>query len=52
MQKVQRSVDKALSMKPKPRGFCAVVTLDVKNAFNTANWNTCTKLLIGDYLYT
>ena len=24
-------------MKPKPGGFCALVTLDVKNAFNTAN---------------
>ena len=25
-------------MKPKPGGLCAVVRLDVKNAFNTANW--------------
>ena len=38
VQVVQKSVDKAFSMKPKPGGFCAVVTLDVKNVFNTANW--------------
>ena len=38
VQEMQKSVDKAFSMKPKPGGFCAVVTLDVKNAFNTANW--------------
>ena len=38
VQEVQKSVDKALSMKPMPGGFCAVVTLDDKNAFNTANW--------------
>ena len=35
---MQRSVDKAFSMKAMPIGFCALVTLDVKNAFNTANW--------------
>ena len=38
VQEVQKSVGKAFSMKPKPQGFCALVTLDVKNAFNTANW--------------
>ena len=38
VQEVQKRVDKAFSMKPNPGGFCAVVTLDVKNAFNTANW--------------
>ena len=38
VQEVQKSVDKAFSMKPMPGGFCAIVTLDVKNAFNTANW--------------
>ena len=37
VQEVQKNVDNAFSMKPKPGGFCAVVTLDVKNAFNTAN---------------
>ena len=37
VHEVQKSVDKAFSMKPKPKGLCAVVTLDVKNAFNTAN---------------
>ena len=36
VQEVQKSVDKAFSMKPMPGSFCAVVTLDVKNAF-TAN---------------
>ena len=29
VQKVQKSVDKAFSMDPKPVGFCAIVTLDV-----------------------
>ena len=38
VQEVQKSVDKAFSIKPMPGGFCAIVTLDVKNAFNTANW--------------
>ena len=38
VQEVQKSIDKAFSMKPMPGDFCAVVTLDVKNAFNTANW--------------
>ena len=38
VQEVQKSVDKAFSMKPKPGGFCAVVTLDVNNVFNMANW--------------
>ena len=38
VQEVQKIVNKAFSMKPKLGGFCAVVTLDVKNAFNTANW--------------
>ena len=38
VQEVQKSLDKAFSMKPKPGGFCAVVTLDVKNSINTANW--------------
>ena len=38
VQEVQKSVDKAFSMKPKPRGFRDVVTLDVINALNTANW--------------
>ena len=38
VQEVQKSVDKAFSMKPMPGGFCVVVSLDVKNAFNTANW--------------
>ena len=37
VQEVKKRVDKAFSMKPKPGGFCDVVTLDVKNAFNTAN---------------
>ena len=36
VQEVQKSIDKAFSMKLMPGG--AVVTLDVKNAFNTANW--------------
>ena len=38
VQEVQKSVDKTFSVKPKPGGFCAVVTLDVKNSFNTAIW--------------
>ena len=38
VQEVQKSVDKAFSMKPMPGGFCAAVTLDLTNAFNTANW--------------
>ena len=37
VQEVQKRVDKAFSMKRNLGGFC-VVTLDVKNAFNTANW--------------
>ena len=38
VQEVQKSIDKAFSVKPMPGGFCALVTLNVKNAFNTANW--------------
>ena len=38
VQEVQKRVGNAFSMKSNPGGFCAVVTLDVKNAFNTANW--------------
>ena len=38
VQEVQKSVNKAFSMKPMLVGFCALVTLDVKNPFNTANW--------------
>ena len=38
VQEAQKSVEKAFSMKPKPGGFCAVVTLGVQNASNTANW--------------
>ena len=38
VREVQKRVDKAFSVKPNPGGFCTVVTLDVKNAFNTANW--------------
>ena len=38
VQEVQRSVDIAFFMKPKPGGFCTVVTLDVKYGLNTANW--------------
>ena len=38
VQEVQRSVDKAFSIEPMPGGFGAVVTLDIQNEFNTANW--------------
>ena len=38
VQEVQKSVGKAFSMEQMPGGFCAVVTLNVKNAFNTTNW--------------
>ena len=38
VQEVQKKVDKVFSIKPNPGGFCTVVTLNVKNAFNTANW--------------
>ena len=38
VQKVYKRVDKAFFMKRKPGGFCAVVILDKKTAYNTANW--------------
>ena len=38
VQEVQKRVNKAFTMKPKPGDFCAVIILDMKNAFITANW--------------
>lgn len=38
VQEVQKGVIEAFSMKPRPGGFCLIVTIDVKNAFNTASW--------------
>lgn len=45
-----------IAMEPKRRGnrFCAIVTLDVKNAFNSASWNAIAmslhRLRVPEYL--
>ena len=38
LKKVEERVSKALHELPSPGGFCAIIALDVKNAFNSASW--------------
>lgn len=38
LQKVQSTVEKVLEDHTKLGSFCAIVALDVKNAFNSASW--------------
>ena len=38
----------------KRKGFCALISIDIRNAFNTARWNICIKAMVRkkvpDYL--
>ena len=38
----------------KRKGFCALVSIEIRNAFNTARWNICTEAMmrkkVPDYL--
>ena len=38
LKKVEERVSEALHELPSPEGFCAIITLDVKNAFKSASW--------------
>ena len=38
VQEVQKKVTEAFNSKHRSGGFCAVITLDVKNAFNSVSW--------------
>ena len=38
LKKVEERVSEALHELPSPGGFCAIIALDVKNAFNSATW--------------
>ena len=45
---------KARSRTRKRDGFCALISIDIRNAFNTARWNICVKAMerkkVPDYL--
>ena len=30
----------------KRKGFCALISIDIRNAFNTAMWNSCIKAIV------
>ena len=30
----------------KRKGFCALVSIDIRNAFNTARWNICIEAMV------
>ena len=30
----------------KRKGFCALISIDIRNAFNTARWNTCIEAMV------
>ena len=38
----------------KRKGFCALISIDIRNAFNTARWNSCIEAMVRkkvpDYL--
>ena len=38
----------------KRKGFCALISIDIRNAFNTARWNICIEAMmrkkVSDYL--
>ena len=38
LKKVEEKVSEALHELPSPGGFCAIIALVVKNAFNSASW--------------
>ena len=38
LKKVEERVSEALHKLPSPGRFCAIIALDVKNAFNSASW--------------
>ena len=38
LKKVEERVSEALRDLPSPGGFCAIIALVVKNAFNSASW--------------
>ena len=52
--KVVKTAQNAITAKRCKNGYCLIVTLDVKNAFNTANWNhivnSLLKLNVPEYL--
>ena len=45
LQKVEERVSKALYELPKRGGYCAIIALDIKNAFNSVNWEQIYKSL-------
>ena len=30
----------------KRKGFCALISIDIRNAFNTARWNSCIEAMV------
>ena len=38
LKKVEERVSEALHELPSPGGFCVIIALDVKNAFNSVSW--------------
>ena len=30
----------------KRKGFCALISIDIRNAFNTARWNSCIEVVV------
>ena len=48
LQKVGERVSEALYELPKRGGYCAIIALDVKNAFNSASWERIYKSLEED----
>ena len=45
LQKVEERVSEALYELPKRGGYCAIIALDVKNAFNSDSWEHIYKSL-------
>ena len=54
IQAVVNSATNARKATGKREGFCALITIDIRNAFNTARWNICIDAImrkkVQDYL--
>ena len=48
MKKIEERVSEALHELPSPGGFCAIIALNVKNAFNSASWECIYQSLTED----
>ena len=54
MQAVVDIATKARRGNGKRKGFCALISIDIRNAFNTTRWNICIEAIVRkkvpDYL--